>query len=1794
MAPSAPVNGGPVASSMPPASPASLSVAPLCRPEWLAASLSTLLHERTTLDKSAIARTAPALQLIAMETEEWIEWSEAEREWEEQREAREAERIVQLEERAALEAEAVAAAADAAAAAAKKQAATPTKGTPAKGAAAASAASVASPTPAASTAAAAKKMDAMPEIPISSALALQLCNSEKLCTRFVEFLMHTVLVHPNPVTHVNEALLLDPPSRRIAFALLQLACQAQPANLRLLLAWVGERHGGTRADQVLRQSGQTEVDEDEEWSIDPSTSQRSSTGFVGLKNQAATCYQNSFLQLLFHSPAFRKELMTVREIANADGAAFDEKAEITLLSRVQSIFFYLMYSCKRFFDPIAFVKSFKGWDGQPLNPNVQQDVSEFCGMLFDRLESCLDQAARDANEPKRPNLVKRVFGGQLQNELICSEYPAQLDHKFVRLEQFQVLPLAIRGCKTLHDALNNFVTGEMLEGSNAYMCSLCKQKRDTQKRCIIHTWPRLVIFNLKRFEFDYETLKTKKLNDELAFPLQIDLHPWTEAGMAKKDALAKEAAERKAAEEHEEKKESDVDVVAEHLQHHTLPLDVDKYYPCACGRKADVHCGQCAKDYCNVHEEQAHADLRAAAAASASADPATAASADPPAPTAMYRLVGVLVHAGHAEGGHYYSYIRSASTGKWHEFNDKNISDFNPDQMPLECFGGMEDPEPDASKANGTPGDTAGQFEAVNHKGRRRRNRQNKQGGGGAANGANEKGEQWQTAKLEKSRNAYLLWYERIEDASDEQPTCNGSNSDASLASSLQSLSLSPSPLSSAAVAPASSSSSPLSPTSTALSGALSPTSFYKLDPKLLPPMLAGMHARIKKENAQQLWDEMQFEKAWHGTLYNIARDAIEWVPARAAKAKDAEASAADEAEEKSSPSSVDPSLTLAAGKPGVRYLSDISSLDESDLSVMFLQNLTLFVLETVARADDRPRMDAWCSLLQHGYNAHIGCCQWLLERFVLHPEQLSVFLLECPSASTRKSIANLLEVVTKKLIRFELDEAFVDTFHIVLPALKPLAKREDAQAGLAAALGDAASASSASSASAAAAAVSSSSSSKVAQSSSSASFLSSALVQSACAEAQGAPEGLFKPGAKSTVAVSAKLKVLDGVGTGTEAQFNKVGIKTLQNLVEITPGQREAIAKAPAGGMTQAVLEGILTKAQRAVEYILEKSGVNEKIAEQKAADAAKAERLRKKQGADFVGPRLLPAFIRTCLQTLRKIETTNGANVHCCPELCEMLGNLASANVAMLRLLIEQGAIQTCVQVIVSPITFVEQVREKKRLKKLEESGEATKEAAEEEASEEQGDQQEEEPAEAEEEEKPAPAAASTPAKRGKLTEEEEMAEAIAAVAAAEAAEAAKAKKEARKQAKKERNSKKQQQPLSPEEEVAAAEAAEVEAAVAAANAAAAADAAAAAAASADSDSAAAADDSKHPEGSPDASRQASTESVASSKASSGDGKDDEEDDDDELTDLEDLSMVEMVAFLLTLVRATTTRYGKPEEPVQPNPAPLPSIPEDAWASLRSPKFLRRLVLQISSAKLDAPCMLAAHLAWENHDFTDGLLDAIFTSMDQKDFFDFYAGVKILQHLLLNVHDSVHEYRVEVSMPRLLKITSENQSYYKATELCIKSFMHLVQHDARVMVWAKAHLADFAWMEGWLSKNKAMPPAPKKDGTGPPEGVALFTIKFGKTDGVTQKWEKQWDGQTAHKHALTLRARDVAARVLGPVPSRCVLVAHLCPSFPVCGLSFLSEQISEYGIGLAESDSISDYVKIFRKMVLACKTKK
>lgn len=48
----------------------------------------------------------------------------------------------------------------------------------------------------------------------------------------------------------------------------------------------------------------------------------------------------------------------------------------------------------------------------------------------------------------------------------------------------------------------------------------------------------------------------------------------------------------------------------------------------------------------------------------------------------QYRLKGVVIHTGTSEGGHYYSLIKDNRKDRWLKFNDQNVMEFDPKEIP--------------------------------------------------------------------------------------------------------------------------------------------------------------------------------------------------------------------------------------------------------------------------------------------------------------------------------------------------------------------------------------------------------------------------------------------------------------------------------------------------------------------------------------------------------------------------------------------------------------------------------------------------------------------------------------------------------------------------------------------------------------------------------------------------------------------------------------------------------------------------------------------------------------------------------------------------------------------------------------------------------------------------------------------------------------------------------------------------------------------------------------------------------
>lgn len=290
-------------------------------------------------------------------------------------------------------------------------------------------------------------------------------------------------------------------SRSAAFGVLVELCHECTANLQQV------------SSQLLTMHHYNDLSRSKEFDFKPLVDSRPEHGLVGLKNAGATCYMNSILQQLF----------MIKNMAPLLCTEFGDSAEeTTLLYQLQRIFGHLSESRLQYYIPETFWKTFKLW-GQPINVREQQDAYMFFTDLSDQIDEYLKSKSQ---EP----LFKKNLQGLFSDQKICEGCP----HKYEREEPYFALNLPVK-CGNLHDSLDQFVAGEKLEGDNAYFCEKCNTKRTALKRTCIKTLPPVLIMQLKRFVYDWESGRSLKFDHYFDFPLTLDMSPYTEEGISKQE-----------------------------------------------------------------------------------------------------------------------------------------------------------------------------------------------------------------------------------------------------------------------------------------------------------------------------------------------------------------------------------------------------------------------------------------------------------------------------------------------------------------------------------------------------------------------------------------------------------------------------------------------------------------------------------------------------------------------------------------------------------------------------------------------------------------------------------------------------------------------------------------------------------------------------------------------------------------------------------------------------------------------------------------------------------------------------------------------------------------------------------------------------------------------------------------------------------------------------------------------------------------------------------------------------------
>lgn len=232
----------------------------------------------------------------------------------------------------------------------------------------------------------------------------------------------------------------------------------------------------------------------------------SNNGFTGLSNLGNTCFLNSCVQILVHTPE-------LYNIANSSKNSMDAQ----ILAEWKSLA-ELMWSGNGIVKPVKFVSKvhqvatakdieiFTGW--------AQNDMTEFLRFVLDCFHNALSRPVKVniKGKPKTEtdnvavqcyNMIKNVYSKEYSEvfDLFYGISVSEIKHSTgisLTPEQYIILDLPIT-CDNLDGCISNYIQPEQLHGENAWHNDATGKKENATKRIYFWNFPKILIIALKRF-----------------------------------------------------------------------------------------------------------------------------------------------------------------------------------------------------------------------------------------------------------------------------------------------------------------------------------------------------------------------------------------------------------------------------------------------------------------------------------------------------------------------------------------------------------------------------------------------------------------------------------------------------------------------------------------------------------------------------------------------------------------------------------------------------------------------------------------------------------------------------------------------------------------------------------------------------------------------------------------------------------------------------------------------------------------------------------------------------------------------------------------------------------------------------------------------------------------------------------------------------------------------------------------------------------------------------------------------
>ncbi len=264
-----------------------------------------------------------------------------------------------------------------------------------------------------------------------------------------------------------------------------------------------------------------------------------------------------------------------------------------------------------------------------------------------------------------------LFQGKTCGQVQCKEC-GKINTNY---QEIYSLQLEVKNQRNFSEAMERFIAGTEVTG---YMCEECNKRVTAVKRTILSSLPSILFVHLERFTYNFDNEMNEKIHTRFEFPNNVNLLPYTEEG-------TQEENENSPSKPEEGKKEIK-----------QIPMQI---------AKTDSKEEPTQVEYLKLHRKQSELEAKEKESHSGAAEKKKATNKkkekkDPDYYT--YKLVGVVVHNGNADSGHYYSYINvnertnwelsreylNTEKDKWLAFDDSYVKDFDFKNLANECFGG--------------------------------------------------------------------------------------------------------------------------------------------------------------------------------------------------------------------------------------------------------------------------------------------------------------------------------------------------------------------------------------------------------------------------------------------------------------------------------------------------------------------------------------------------------------------------------------------------------------------------------------------------------------------------------------------------------------------------------------------------------------------------------------------------------------------------------------------------------------------------------------------------------------------------------------------------------------------------------------------------------------------------------------------------------------------------------------------------------------------------------------------------